>query len=61
MSNGNSKSKNVKLPEELIEAVKKRAPDTPPGETLLAIYKEYEKLESLAKCVNNADLSKVSV
>ncbi len=48
----NNKSKNVKLPEDLIDAVKKRAPDAAPGETLLAIYKEYEKLETLAKCVS---------
>ena len=44
------KTRNVKLSTELIDAIKKRAPDAAPGETLLAIYKEYEKLEALAKC-----------
>lgn len=58
----NNKSKNVKISEELIEAVKKRAPGVPPGDTLLAIFKEYEKLETLAKCAtDNTDLSKNSV
>ena len=51
MSNNNNRSKNVKLSEELIEAIKKRAPDVPPGETLLEIYKEYEYLESVARRV----------
>jgi hypothetical protein len=51
MSNDNHKSKNVKLSEELIDAVKNRAPDAPPGETLLAIYKEYEYLETVARRV----------
>jgi hypothetical protein len=55
-------TKNVKIPTDLIDLVKARAPDVPPGETLLAIYKEYEKLEQLAKCLDkNADLSKVTV
>ena len=35
------KTRNVKLSTELIDAIKKRAPDAAPGETLLAIYKEY--------------------
>jgi hypothetical protein len=58
-----AKSKNVKIPVELEELVKSRAPDVPPGETLFAIYKEYEKLEALAKCVTNKDIdmSKTSV
>jgi hypothetical protein len=51
MMDNNHKSKNVKIPEDLIEAVKKRAPDVPPGETLLAIYKEYEYLETVARRV----------
>lgn len=50
----NNKSENVKIPIELKEAVKKRAPDTPPGETLLAIYKEYEYLETVARRVTGA-------
>lgn len=50
----NNKSKNVKISEELIEAVKKRAPGVPPGETLLAIYKEYEYLETVARRVTGA-------
>jgi len=54
MSNNNNKSKNVKIPEELIDAVKKRAPDIPPGETLLAIYKEYEYLETVARRITGA-------
>ena len=54
MSNNNNRSKNVKLSEELIEAIKKRAPDVPPGETLLEIYKEYEYLESVARRVTGA-------
>ncbi len=50
----NNKSKNVKIPEELVEAIKTRAPDTPPGETLLTIYKEYEYLETVARRVTGA-------
>lgn len=50
----NNKSKNVKISEELVEAIKKRAPDVPPGETLLAIYKEYEYLETVARRVTGA-------
>lgn len=50
----NNKSRNVKIPEELIDTVKKRAPDIPPGETLLAIYKEYEYLETVARRVTGA-------
>lgn len=50
----NNKSENVKIPIELKEAVKKRAPDTPPGETLLEIYKEYEYLETVARRVTGA-------
>jgi len=53
MSN-NNKSKNVKISEELVEAIKKRAPDAPPGETLLEIYKEYEYLETVARRVTGA-------
>jgi len=55
MTDNNHKSRNVKLSEELIEAIKKRAPDAPPGETLLAIYKEYEYLETVARRVTGAD------
>ncbi|MFH0904486.1 MAG: hypothetical protein V1854_04780 [Methanobacteriota archaeon] len=50
----NNHKRNVKLSEELIDAIKKRAPDIPPGETLLAIYKEYEYLETVAKRVTGA-------
>lgn len=58
----NNKSKNVKIPEELIDAVKKRAPDTAPGETLLAIYKEYEYLETVARRVTGAkDNDKINI
>ena len=45
------KTRNVKLSIELIDLLKKRAPDVPPGETLLAIYKEYEYLETVARRV----------
>jgi hypothetical protein len=55
MIDSNHKSKNVKLPEELIDAVKIRAPDAPPGETLLKIYKEYESLETVARRVTGAE------
>lgn len=56
-------SKNVKIPTDLIAAIKKRAPDAPPGETLLQIYRDYEKLETLAHCVadKDADFSKITV
>jgi hypothetical protein len=56
-------SKNVKLPIELIDMVKVRAPDVPPGETLFTIYREYEKLEALSKCLADTDatLNKSSV
>ncbi len=58
----NNKSKNVKLPKELINAVKKRAPDTAPGETLFAIYKEYEYLETVARRVTVAkDNDKINI
>lgn len=58
----NSKTKNVKLPVELVDSVYKRKPDTPAGATLMEIYTEYEKLEELAKgLVPDADLSKNSV
>jgi len=50
----NNKTKNVKIPEELIEAIKTRSPDAPPGETLLTIYKEYEYLESVARRITGA-------
>jgi hypothetical protein len=49
-----TESKNVKIPIELIDSIKARAPDAPPGETLLAIYKEYEYLESVARRVTGA-------
>lgn len=54
MPSNNNKSKNIKVPLELEELVKKRAPDAPPGETLLAIYKEYEYLETVARRVTGA-------
>ncbi len=58
----NNKTKNVKLSTELVDSVYKRNPDAPAGATLLEIYKEYEKLEALAKCIDpTADLSKISV
>jgi hypothetical protein len=58
----NNKSKNVKLPQELLELLEKRGITKNPGEALLTLCKEYEKIEALAKCVDKtADLSKVSV
>ncbi len=48
-------TKNIKVPIELEELVKKRAPHVPPGETLLAIYKEYEYLETVARRVTGAN------
>jgi len=48
------KSKNVKLPMELLDLIKKRNGAKPPGEVLLAIYKEYEYLESVARRVTGA-------
>lgn len=50
----NNKSKNIKIPMELVQLIEKRAPDAPPGETLLAIYKEYEYLETVARRVTGA-------
>jgi hypothetical protein len=47
-------SKNVKIPVELEELVKARSPDAPPGETLFAIYKEFEYLETVARRVTGA-------
>jgi len=48
------KSKNVKLPMELLELIKKRNGAKPPGEVLLEIVKEYEYLESVARRVTGA-------
>lgn len=52
------KSKNIKIPFELVEAVEKRKGSRTPGEALLDIYKEYALLEGLADSikVNRKDL-----
>lgn len=57
------KSKNVRLPLELVESIEKRNPGKPPGEVLLDIYLEYESLEGLASSIrmNRKDLQKASV
>lgn len=43
------KSKNVKIPVELVELIVKRDPDRPPGEVLLDIVNDYLKLEDYAR------------
>lgn len=58
------KSKNVKLPLELVEAIEKRNSGKPLGEVLLEIYKEYERLEGLARSiayVEKRDSGKINV
>ncbi len=57
------KSKNVKIPLELVESLEKRSSGRPPGEVLLGIYKEYEQLEGLASSIrsNSKGLEKATV
>ncbi|MFH0904264.1 MAG: hypothetical protein V1854_03640 [Methanobacteriota archaeon] len=57
------KSKNVRLPLALVEALEKRNTGKPPGDVLLDIYMEYESLEGLASSIrmNRKDLQKASV
>ena len=57
------KSKNVKIPIELVEKIEKRSSGRPPGEVLLDIYREYELIEGLASStrMNRKDLEKASV
>ncbi len=43
------KSKNVKIPLELIEIIEKRNQDKPPGEVLFEIMKDYVALEDYAR------------
>lgn len=42
------KSKSVKIPLELLELLEKRGDGKPPGEVLLEIYRDYQKLEEIA-------------
>ena len=55
MQNMSKKSKSVKLPAELIDALEKRKDKGPPGEVLLAIVKDYELLEAYAKHISSQD------
>lgn len=51
----NDKSKNVKIRLELLQLLEKRTGSNKnPGDTLLAIYKEYEYLETVARRVTGA-------
>lgn len=42
-------SKNVKLPQELVEIIEKRINGRPPGETLLEIVKDYVDIENYVR------------
>lgn len=57
------KSKNVKIPLELVDMIEKRSGGKPPGEVLFEIYKEYELIEGLASSIraNKKNLVKASV
>lgn len=57
------KSKNVKLPLELVESIEKRGSGRPPGEMLYEIYREYELIENFAISitVNRKDLERATV
>jgi len=55
------KSKNVKLPFELVEIIEKRNTGSPPGQLLLEIVKDYTVLEDYARSVNKQQVSKASV
>lgn len=46
------KSKNIKIPLELVESLEKRNTGRSPGEKMLEIYKEYELLEGLASSIS---------
>ncbi len=43
------KSKNVKIPIELVNEIKGKYGDRPPGEVLFEIYKKYKVLEEFSK------------
>lgn len=57
------KSKNVKIPLELIELIEKRSGARTVGEVLLETFKEYELLEGLANSIrkNRKNLNKASI
>ncbi len=57
------KSKNVKIPLELVDEIEKRSGDRTVGEVLFEIYKEYERIESFTSSIksNRKDLAKSSV
>lgn len=55
------KSKNVKIPLELVEIIEKRSSGRPPGEVLLEIVKDYVILEDYARSVNKKQAGKASV
>jgi hypothetical protein len=57
------KSKNIKIPMELVESLEKRNTGRPPGESLHEIYREYELIESFTSSIkaNRKDLQKASV
>lgn len=58
-----SKSKNVKLPLELIEILEKHPGDQPAGEKLLVMVKDHERLEAIAADIarqKKLDLSKTT-
>jgi len=57
------KSKNIKIPMELVESLEKRNNGMTPGEKLLEIYREYELIENFAISitVNRKDLEKATV
>ena len=55
------KSKNIKVPLELLELIQNRTKDGPPGQVLLEIVKDYTVLEDYARSVNKQHASKASV
>jgi len=55
------KSKNIKVPLELLELIQNRTKDGPPGQVLLEIVKDYTVLEDYARSVNKQQASKASV
>lgn len=56
-----SKSKNVRLPMELVEIIEKHDPDKPPGEVLLEIVKDYVVLEEYARKLKMKQTGKESL
>ncbi len=54
------KSKNIRVPFELIDKIEKRSPGIPPGKVLFEIVKDYEVLEEYATSVDPASKASVS-